>query len=663
MIGVVLLLRLCLLIVPLFGLALLPAKLFAADVAAAPPHLAQIATLGAAPAGTLEEAQHAVVRIEAVGVQISPLEGTMIGSGTGFIIDGAGRVVTNNHVVTGAAYYRVYMLGRDEPVNARLLAASECADLAVLELPGSDYPYVAWHTGVLRVGMEVYAAGYPRGEQEYVLTKGGVRRVRSTNNSNWAAVGQVLLHNAPIDHGNSGGPLLTAGGEVVGVNYAGNLKREQYYALGLAGVRPILQQLLEGVSVDSIGINAQAFRSDDGEIYGIWIASVRSGSPADRTGIRAGDVLRTLEGLPVAEDGTLATYCDILRSHDPADVLGVTVLRLATGDMLEGQLNGRVLEVTENISVAPLPAPTPPPTVDFTTVTDATGRIRLRVPVAWNDVASGEWLLDDEPLGVKLEAAPDLEKFNGYWNAPGLYVRLVEEWPGRSTMADVLDIFELEEECTYEDRYRYQSSQLQGEYDVWKECGGGRRNRIYILAARPANAASDLVLLSVQLSGAQEDDLFKQIAGSLAVVPAPGRADPTAGAVVKVDALNVRSGPGINYSRLGGVVKGDRLLVRGQVNSCGWILVITPSGLRGWVSGDPRYVNLELSCHTVPAAEAAAPLPLTKGASRHTISLYAIAQAPLTRCFILSGHAGIFDIASWISAGSSMGMKRSASNR
>jgi hypothetical protein len=76
---------------------------------------------------------------------------------------------------------------------------------------------------------------------------------------------------------------------------------------------------------------------------------VQSGSPADKAGIAPGDLLLTLENLDLATDGTMADYCDILRSHDPGDTLSVIVFRPGTGEILEGQLNGRELAVTGSI--------------------------------------------------------------------------------------------------------------------------------------------------------------------------------------------------------------------------------------------------------------------------------------------------------------------------
>ncbi len=104
--------------------------------------------------------------------------------------------------------------------------------------------------------------------------------------------------------------------------------------------------------LNSIGVNGTAVLSDDGSLSGIWVASVKSGSPADKAGIKPGDIIYQLEGLVLATDGTMKDYCDVIRSHNASDVLAVTVIRYATGELLEGQLNGRELAVTGNFDTS-----------------------------------------------------------------------------------------------------------------------------------------------------------------------------------------------------------------------------------------------------------------------------------------------------------------------
>ena len=112
----------------------------------------------------IESARLAVVRILQVGDIATPEgEGVSVGTGTGFIIDPSGLAVTNNHVAGGAAILEVTVDGETEPRNAKVLGLSECADLAVIDIEGDDFPYVDFYQGDIVVGTDVLAAGYPLG--------------------------------------------------------------------------------------------------------------------------------------------------------------------------------------------------------------------------------------------------------------------------------------------------------------------------------------------------------------------------------------------------------------------------------------------------------------------------------------------------------------------
>ncbi|MDX9993368.1 MAG: S1C family serine protease [Anaerolineales bacterium] len=302
---------------------------------------------GGSGISNLDNVKNAVIQIEAVGTFIDPQVGLVVnsaGRGSGFIIDPSGLAVTNNHVVTGAATLKVWING--EQRNARVLGASECTDLAVIKIEGGDFQYLNWYNGQVSTGMEVFSAGFPLGEPQFTLTKGIISKERADGQTNWSSIDYVLSHDATINPGNSGGPLISSDGEVVGVNYRSRPDYDQYFAIDLKTAQAMIAQLQDGQDVQSIGINGAAVVSDDGSLSGIWVSSVKSGSPADKAGVRAGDILYQMENLVLATDGTMKDYCDILRSHNASDTLALTVIRYATYEVLEGQLNGRTLEVT-----------------------------------------------------------------------------------------------------------------------------------------------------------------------------------------------------------------------------------------------------------------------------------------------------------------------------
>jgi serine protease Do len=309
---------------------------------------------------SLRDVQRATIQIQAEGSFVDQELGQQLnrrGRGSGLIIDESGIAVTNNHVVTGAAILQVWIGGESNPRNARILGASECSDLAVIDIEGDGYPVFEWFDGEIFAGLDVFAAGFPLGDPEFTLTRGIVSKIRTRGETNWASVDSVIEHDATINPGNSGGPLVTKEGKVVGVNYAGRNETSQFFAISRDEALKVINQLRAGQDINSIGVNGTAVRNQEQSISGIWVASVKSGSPASDVGIKGGDIITKLEGLVLATDGTMADYCDVLRTHHPEDVLSIEVLRFATGEVLEGKLNSYKLQPAPE---PPIPMPTPP---------------------------------------------------------------------------------------------------------------------------------------------------------------------------------------------------------------------------------------------------------------------------------------------------------------
>ena len=332
------------------------------------PPVTKIPTLTVAPSPTntsnivssLRDVQRATIQIQAEGSFVDQELGQQLnrrGRGSGLIIDESGIAVTNNHVVTGAAILQVWIGGESNPRNARILGASECSDLAVIDIEGDGYPVFEWFDGEIFAGLDVFAAGFPLGDPEFTLTRGIVSKIRTRGETNWASVDSVIEHDATINPGNSGGPLVTTEGKVVGVNYAGRNETSQFFAISRDEALKVINQLRAGQDINSIGVNGTAVRNQEQSISGIWVASVKSGSPASDVGIKGGDIITKLEGLVLATDGTMADYCDVLRTHHPEDVLSIEVLRFATGEVLEGKLNSYKLQPAPE---PPIPMPTPP---------------------------------------------------------------------------------------------------------------------------------------------------------------------------------------------------------------------------------------------------------------------------------------------------------------
>lgn len=477
---------------------------------------------------TLQDVKSATVQIEATGGFVHPEFGqvqNVAGSGSGFIIDPSGIVVTNNHVVTGAALLRVYVGGDDEPVNAKILGVSECSDLAVIDLEGDGYPYLEWYDGDITTGLQIYAAGFPLGDPEYTLLQGIISKERAGGETNWASVDKVVEHTALTNPGNSGGPVITQDGQVVAVHYAGNADTEQHFAIARDEALRVLEQLRSGQDVNSIGVNGEAVNNGEG-LSGIWVASVETGSAADRAGIQGGDIITELEDLVLATDGTKSDYCDVLRTHHPGDVLDIKVVRFETEEVLEGQLNGRPLEQAFSFAqelegdqvVEGDQGGQTPGYSDYTKVTDDSGALVVTVPVEWGEVDGSPLEVDGEVMGATISAAANLEDMYNTWSEPGVFLAassaIIEQFDPASLLD--LDKEDYSQECSYEGRSDYQDSAYTGFYDHFTDCGSSGATFINLAAAPESNEF--LILVQVQLVSEADVEALDTILNSFDVV-------------------------------------------------------------------------------------------------------------------------------------------------
>lgn len=460
----------------------------------------------------IAEIEASVVKIAAEGSFVDPEVGEMrnsAGVGSGVIISEDGLVVTNHHVVTGAALLRVTVPGLDRPVNARILGVSECSDLAVIDLDGEGYTPLQFRDDPVRPGTEVYAAGYPASdastidEVDYTLTNGIISSVTANGETSWASVEEVIEHDARIRGGNSGGPLVDETGQIVGINYAGIDVSDQNYAIAVADARPIIDQLVAGDDVDTIGINGQAVYDSASGISGVWVANVESGSPADLAGLEPGDIVTRLEGLDLAMDGTLSDYCDIIRTKGSDATMAIEVLRFATEEVYEGQLNGMPLELSYSFAqeLEDVAEDDPGATggyAEYVYVSDDTGAISVELPAEWVDVDGAE----NPEFGPSLYASTDLTTFLESWDAPGVIIE-VTNGRGASDIDATLDEMSFADGCTYEGRSPYSDPLYSGSVDTWTDCGGTGTVAI-VVAVSPADGAS---LIRVFIQAVSERDL------------------------------------------------------------------------------------------------------------------------------------------------------------
>lgn len=456
----------------------------------------------------IEGAKAATIQVEAQGSFVDPEFGQLLntaGRGSGFIIDPSGIAVTNNHVVTGAALIKVWVGGSTEPLNARILGVSECWDLAVIDIEGDGFPYFEWYEGSTDPGVEVYSAGFPLGDPEYTLTKGIISKANASGETSWASVDAVIEHDARIRSGNSGGPLLSKDGKVIGINYAGSDQYDTNFAIKAEMARPIITKLETGVDFESIGVNGHAVSNEDGSIVGIWVASVKSGSPADKAGVKGGDIITKMEGLVLATDGTISDYCDILRTRSASDTYSIEVLRFSTQEVLEGQINGRALEpsfsfaqqLSEQTDITPEAGPVTA-TGGYVTVQDDSGTIQVDIPAEWTQVDGQQWIDGETVLGPSITASADLESFTYDYFQPGIFFAASSEIAKLGGYVQILDVYResYRQDCELTGRYDYADSAFEGKYDLFTNCLGNQ-NALVVLSARPINDPTSMIVILI----------------------------------------------------------------------------------------------------------------------------------------------------------------------
>jgi serine protease Do len=284
-------------------------------------------------------------------------------SGSGFVIDGEGYIITNAHVVNGAQRIEVVLpplnpdgslatalSGRIDTVPARLIGVAREKDLALLKIENTKLPALALAPyRDVRQGHTVFAFGSPEGLRNSI-THGLISAVARQLDPDSPLI--YIQTDAPINPGNSGGPLVNLNGEVVGVNTfilsqsGGN--EGLGFAIPSATVRTVYRQLKEfgHLRRQEIGIGIQTITPSIAvglrlkQEYGVIVSDVLPGGPAEAAGLMVGDILVSVDGQP-ADNLPSVNYFFLLR--DSADKVQVTVLRGTTretfnvGTVEEGQ--------------------------------------------------------------------------------------------------------------------------------------------------------------------------------------------------------------------------------------------------------------------------------------------------------------------------------------
>jgi serine protease Do len=259
------------------------------------------------------------------------------GIGSGVIISPDGYIITNNHVVADATDIKVTMSDR-RILPAKLIGTDPLTDLAVIKIEGSNFPNVPLgDSSQLHPGQTVLAFGNPFGFR-FTVTRGIVSALNRPNpyNDDPRKPGQYIQTDAAINQGNSGGPLVNARGEVIGINTFLISPSGSFSGMGFAIPTQIVQPTVDSlvrygkVSHSYIGVGITDVTPENSKFFdlkdanGAVISEVQPDSPGAHAGLKVGDVITGLDGKKVSDAGQLQAE---VSSKHPGTKVTLDVLR------------------------------------------------------------------------------------------------------------------------------------------------------------------------------------------------------------------------------------------------------------------------------------------------------------------------------------------------
>jgi serine protease Do len=235
--------------------------------------------------------------------------------GSGVIVSEDGYIITNNHVIEKAQEIKVLLLNKKD-YNAKLVGADPKTDIAVIKIDAKGLPALPWgDSNKLKVGEIVFAIGNPFGLNQTVTM--GVISAVGRANVGIADYEDFIQTDAAINPGNSGGALINARGELIGVNTAILSRTGGYQGIGFAVPSSMARQVMDSlvkykkVVRGWLGVSIQEVTSDLAEEFGVkdlkgaLVSGVMKGSPAEKAGIKQGDVILQYNGKVVEDTGHL----------------------------------------------------------------------------------------------------------------------------------------------------------------------------------------------------------------------------------------------------------------------------------------------------------------------------------------------------------------------
>ncbi len=268
-------------------------------------------------------------------------------AGTGIIASADGYIITNKHVINGAKKVTVFLDDGTSYEDVEVVATDPLNDVAFLKIKDvSDLPAATLgDSKTINVGQQVIAIGNALGEYKNSVTSGIVsgvgRSVTASDGSSYnvETLSDMIQTDAAINSGNSGGPLVNAAGEVIGINTATSTSAENMgFAIPISSTKGMLAQLKETGKAERafLGVYSTQITPDAAKAYNLPVTSgaylyssstysaITKDSPAAKAGLKDKDIVLAVNGVKVGEAGTLS---DLVSEYKPNDTVQLTVLR------------------------------------------------------------------------------------------------------------------------------------------------------------------------------------------------------------------------------------------------------------------------------------------------------------------------------------------------
>lgn len=266
-------------------------------------------------------------------------------AGTGMVVTADGYILTNKHVVDGAKKIQVVMYDGTTYSNVTLVGTDPLNDVAFIKINGASNlrPVTLGDSKTLQAGQQVIAIGNALGQYQNTVTEGiisGTGRsliaADSSNYSNYERLSDMIQTDASINSGNSGGPLINAGGQVIGINTAVYADGNGIgFAIPVSSVKGMLKSIIEKGTAERafIGVSYLNITPSVQKQYNLPVSegayisgdsAIISGSPAEKSGLKSGDIITAVNGVKIGSAGSLST---LVGEHAAGEELELTVLR------------------------------------------------------------------------------------------------------------------------------------------------------------------------------------------------------------------------------------------------------------------------------------------------------------------------------------------------